>query len=270
MDNEENEREVIINPNEISNGDFKKHTCSFMFSTLKQFNLLSEINAKLDLAIASNAATDARVTDLEESVTKIRFDLDSALETKDTEIASLERKVRESDAKMEQLSTTIETMKISQKVQTDDLNKLCRKLSEETLSLERYTRSFNIRMFNLQETPGEKAHDVISKLEQAIHEVTGVAINVEYGHRTGPKRRDGKPRAVICRIASRQQRAVIMAKREEFFKKQLPIYDDLPAADLVEKKKYADIMKEKWSAKKKVRFVRGHWEVDDVVYKGED
>lgn len=239
MENEENEREVIINPNEISNGDFKKHTCSFMFSTLKQFNLLSEINAKLDLAIAANAATDARVTDLEESVTKIRFDVDEALETKDNEIASLERKVLESDAKMEQLSTTIETMKISQKVQTDALNKLCRKLSEETLTLERYTRSFNFRMFNMQEGNDEKTSEVIAKVNLAIQEVTGFPIKVEYGHRTGSKRRDGKPRAIICRVASRQDRAVLMSKRGDFFKKNLPIYDDIPAADLVEKLKYS-------------------------------
>ena len=148
------------------------------------------------------------------------------------------------------------------------LTKICDKLSAETLTLERYTRSYNFRLFNVPEVAGESAKDVMEKVNTLIHQVTGVDLKVEFGHRTGSKRDDDSPRPVICRIASRSQKMEMMAKRGEFFTKGFPIYDDLPAVDLLEKKKHAAVIKVKYEQKHKTQFIRGKWYLNGEVYNG--
>ena len=77
LDNDEDdEKEMKINPNTVSAGDFKKFTCGFMYSTLKSMDLLDEMNTKLDLAISTNSATEERVKTLEGTVTKMEEALD--------------------------------------------------------------------------------------------------------------------------------------------------------------------------------------------------
>ena len=123
-------------------------------------------------------------------------------------------------------------------------------------------------MFNIPEAANEKNTDVMEKVNLVINQVTGLDVSVEFGHRTGKPRTDGKPRPVICRIASRAERMDMMAKRSEFFTKGYPIYDDLPVVDLEEKKKHATVMKEKYELRQKTQFIRGKWYLNGEVYNG--
>ena len=60
-----------------------------------------------------------------------------------------------------------------------------------------------------------------------------------------------------------------MSKRADFFKAGFPIYDDLPAPDLAEKKKYSAVMKQKWEAgQRKQIFTRGKWFLNGEVFEG--
>ena len=263
LDNDEDdEKEMKINPNTVSAGDFKKFTCGFMFSTLKSMDLLNEMNTKLDQAISTNSATEEKVKKLEETVTK----MEEALTLKDTEIEELTKKVDAAQTRMDKLDEKINILTSDQ----GDLGKLRKQaddIGKETLTLERYTRSFNLRMFNVPDSVGDKSTDVIQFVDEKIAEITGSDIHVEYGHRVGVKK-DGKPRAVICRIASRQKKHEVMAKRGEFFRLGFPIYDDLPQVDLDEKIKHAAAMQQKWQEKQKVQFIRGKWYLNGQVYNG--
>ena len=104
LDNDEDdEKEMKINPNTVSAGDFKKFTCGFMFSTLKSMDLLNEMNTKLDQAISTNSATEEKVKKLEETVTK----MEEALTLKDTEIEELTKKVDAAQTRMDKLDEKI-------------------------------------------------------------------------------------------------------------------------------------------------------------------
>ena len=59
-----------------------------------------------------------------------------------------------------------------------------------------------------------------------------------------------------------------MAKRGEFFKKNRPIYDDLPQADLKEKQKHSAVMKLKYEQRHKTQFMRGKWFLDGIEFNG--
>lgn len=110
-------------------------------------------------------------------------------------------------------------------------------------------------------------------INATIKRITGYDINIEYGHRVGVAKRgegdaESKPRGVIFRFLSRQDRWRVLNRRKDFFKADVPLFEDLPPSDLVEKNKYAAVMKLKYQQKKKVSFFRGKWHVDDVEYNG--
>ena len=148
------------------------------------------------------------------------------------------------------------------------LSVLTRDSRKASLNNERHSRSFNLRAFNIPEEANEKTERTIELINQQIKRVTGLDIEIEYGHRTGQKKTDGSHRGVIFRFASRQDRWKVFGKRGEFFTKGIPLYEDLPAADLEEKKKHSAAIKDLYDAKHKVAFVRGHWYVDGNVFNG--
>ena len=60
-----------------------------------------------------------------------------------------------------------------------------------------------------------------------------------------------------------------MKRRDDFFKKGYLLFDDLPAADLEEKKKHSEAMKQLWAqGQKNQMFVRGKWYLNGAVYNG--
>ena len=222
MENESEEREMHLNPSDVNTPKFITFTSGFMFSTCKQLSVLNEINGKLDTVIAESEANKARIVTIESEVDTLKSDLQAAIDFKDNEIRDLSGKLTVSNQRIDQLDLKINTLTSKQGKDLCVLTKICDKLSAETLTLERYTRSYNFRLFNVPEVAGESAKDVMEKVNTLIHQVTGVDLKVEFGHRTGSKRDDDRPRPVICRIASRSQKMEMMSKRGEFFKKGFP------------------------------------------------
>lgn len=268
MSKEEVEREMKLDPSDCTKDEFKKFTCGFMFSTAKQLSLIQEMNGKFDEAIALSKTNAQDIKVVKADIATLKEDLQSALDFKDREIATLTTDVNANKATIQDLDARLTQCMRENEKEVDFLGKLCKKLEGETLTLERYTRSYNLRVFNEPESQGEKARDVMEKVNKLILEVTGKPIAVEYGHRTGAPRQDGSPRPIICRIASRSQRMEVIAKRGDFFTKNRPIYDDLPQADLREKQKHAAVMREKYNQHHKTQFVRGRWYLDGIEYKG--
>ena len=269
MEGEKDEREITINPNSCSQDKFKSFTCSYIYSTRNTMSLLSDISEKLDTVISNSQLLEGRVKSLEEDVVVIKQDMTNALELKDSEILELRGLITENKKRMDDMDLVLGQLRADHGRETAAWKKKTEKLAEETLTLERYTRSFNFRMFKLNESAGETSKDVVDAVNKIIHEVIGKPIKVEYGHRSGPKRPDGQSRAVICRIASRSERAEVMKRRNDFFKKGYLLFDDLPAADLAEKKKHSEAMQRLWAqGQKNQLFVWGKWYLNGAVYNG--
>ena len=101
-------------------------------------------------------------------------------------------------------------------------------------------------------------------MQEHILKCTGLDPTLEYGHRSGPKRDDGKARFIIVRFLSRLEKREVMSKKDKLFKAGILIFDDIPKADLVEKKKHSAEIKNLYTKNKdlKIAFFRGKWHVN--------
>ena len=135
------------------------------------------------------------------------------------------------------------------------------RIDEERLDLERYSRSFNLRLSGIKEEANEKPEASIKKVKDVIKQVTGIDAGIEYGHRIGPKKA-GVSRTIIFKLYSRMVVHAILQKRKDFFASRYPLHRDLPKIDLDNKLKYAAVMQQKYENKDKVAFVRGSWYVN--------
>lgn len=250
MEKETPERILKIDPPTANSPEFKSYTGAFMFSTAKHMELMSKL---MEEVLSANRKADDRITLLENKVETLQNTITKQADL----ITALETKVTKLQEDMGTNSTKLDKCKADSKTAVSG-----------TLVLERYTRSFNMRAFNIPEANNENTEQSIKLINETIKRVTGDDITVEYGHRVGKKRDDGKPRAIICRFASRQDRFKIFTKRRAFFDKGTPIYEDLPAIDLIEKKKHAAEIKVLHQQKHKVAFLRGKWFVDGAEFNG--
>ena len=261
MYQEEEERVMTINPVDVSAPNFKTFTCSFMFSTMKQLQLLETINKKLDAAIEGNEERDRKIRELEGSIE----DLKLSVAHRDGEIEDLKEE-------NEKLRSDFDTYKLETDQKFNTLTELVnssrKDAKKENLINERHSRSFNLRAFNIPEEPNEKTEKTIEKINNTIKTVTGLDIPIEYGHRTGKRKEDRSPRGVIFRFISRQDRWKVYSQRKKFFEQNIPLYEDMPEADLAEKKKHAAAIQLLYQADKKVAFVRGKWHVNGVEFNG--
>ncbi|CAH3016115.1 unnamed protein product [Porites evermanni] len=104
-------------------------------------------------------------------------------------------------------------------------------MRERLLSLERYSREYNIRFHNVPECTDEDCPEI------------------ENAHRVGPRNND-KPRVIICKFLYRPQRYKVIQKKRD-----------------LEDEKLKEVMKEAFENGKKPRFARGKLYIDGVLYR---
>ena len=80
---------------------------------------------------------------------------------------------------------------------------------ERLLSLERYSRDFNLRFYNIPESTGE---DCIAKLSDILGNDLQLQPNIENAHRIGPFKDDGTPRPIWLSFCT-DQSALKLSKR---------------------------------------------------------
>lgn len=80
---------------------------------------------------------------------------------------------------------------------------------ERLLSLERYSREYNLRFHNIEESPGE---DYLQKIHDILANQLNLEPTLENAHRAGP-RSDAKPRAIICKFVYRPERYKVIQKK---------------------------------------------------------
>ena len=134
-------------------------------------------------------------------------------------------------------------------------------MHERFLSIERYSREYNLRFHNIPESLGE---DCRQKIGDILTEQLKMK-PIENAHRVGPSIAD-KPRAIICKFIYRPERFEVLQKKRDL-QNNVWITEDLIWKDREKKKKLRDVMKEAYGSGKKPRFHRGQLYIDGALFK---
>ena len=84
-------------------------------------------------------------------------------------------------------------------------------MRERLLSLERYSREYNLRFHNVPESTDE---DCVQKVRNILSNQLDMEPEIENAHRVGP-RNDDKPRVIICKFLYRPQRYKVIQKKRD-------------------------------------------------------
>lgn len=251
-DNDE-ELEYALKLTGNENDNFKTFTATFMFDLSRHVAKIPTLLTKMDAVLTKH---DEVLNELSEMKVKV---------------TELEDKVTELEEKITSKNNELEALKKS-KDQTENtikrLEEAALNARNECNALERHSRESSIRVFNIKEEPKENPVDTIDKTKQIIKRISGIDIQVEFGHRVSKYER-GKNRPVILRFVSRFQKLEVLKHRSQFFEAGYPIYEDLTKMDLEEKKRHAAEMKIKYEAGARVSFHKGKWWVDGRAFNSE-
>ena len=226
---------IKINPLTATKSEF---ACYLMY-------LMTENAKNIGTLTTSMNALQGEVTSLKDKVT----DLEAAATAKDEECSELRKDLDAANLKIEE--------------QGRDIKHLMKRMDiadQNCLDLERHSRSSNVRIGGIGETPNE---DCKAKVTAVFEGVDLDNIDIENCHRVGEKKAD-QTRYMIVRFVRRTQRRDVLAKRKDLFDSGHPIYEDLPYKDLVVKKKFKKEIDAHFKNKDKVYFSRGAWYVNHV------
>ena len=112
------------------------------------------------------------------------------------------------------------------------------------MSLERYSRDYNLRFYNLPESTGE---DCIAKLCDIIGNDFQLQPNIENFHRIRPFKDDGTPRPILAKFLYRLEQLRV-AKKKRDLPDGVRVSDDLIWKDCQKKKQLRSVMKEAFQA----------------------
>ena len=138
-------------------------------------------------------------------------------------------------------------------------------LQERLLQMERYSRQYNLRFFNL---PEDSSEDCIKKLQSILSDDLGIETLIENAHRIGgPRADDGAdPRPIIAKVIYRPERFCVIQRKRDL-NNGVRVSEDLIWEDRQKKKKFKDVMKQAYDEGKKPRFCHGNLYIDGVLYK---
>lgn len=245
QENENSEYTVNVNPEVIKGKDFVNLASTCIF------DLSRSVKAVTETVSQTSSQLQTLMTGIQNLTTQVKQNTTDI--QKHTEyINNLKEKSQAQDIKIQNLEEKLATE--------------VKKCNEACLSLERYSRNFNIRIQNIPEDKDESPEISVQKAKEVIKNVTKLDIEVEYGHRLG-KSNNNKPRTIIIKLFSRFQIRKVMAKRKEMYLNGFPVFMDLPQADHETKMKHAKVMQEKFKEGHKVKFFNGSWYINGAVYK---
>ena len=263
---------VVINPKSITTiKELVSVTAPCLFDLSRSVAVIPTLIDKMDQLITRVDNTLSQVSALNEKYNNLRNEVDN----QKVRLTKLENENQVSDQSISNLETLAQDQQVEINTLKEKIRNLegnyeinVKKCQEATLSLERYSRDFNVRINNIKEEKGETPEVTINKAKAIVKQVCDIELDIEYGHRTG-KIGENSPRTVIFKLYSRLEKRKLMSKRKEMFAAGFPMFNDLPKQDLEEKLKHSEVMKRHFLNKKKVQFIRGRWFVDGMVYKGE-
>ena len=201
---------------------------------------------KLDHVLANQKVLENRLSKLEPEVERNSSDIKDVIKTLDCESERINSYSRVGD---------IERDLTAQKSETDHMAALVNTLQSQVLDLQRYTHSFNIRIFGIPEAQGESCKDIIDGLLKNKFGINQPAI--ENAHGTGSNT-ENKPKQIIARFHSRFTHcAVMVSAGEKLQGTGIRFVDDLIPADLEEKKRLKSLITDLYNKNMKPRFIQG-------------
>ena len=175
-------------------------------------------------------------------------------------------KLKESlDTKLEVLTGQLHEAKTRIDQIENDITKYAKEIDdtyERLLSLERYSRDYNLRFYNIPESTGE---DCIAKLRDIIENDLQLQSNIENAHRIRPFKDDGTPRPILAKFLYRPELFRVIKKKRDL-RDGVRVSDDLIWEDRQKKKQLRSVMKEAFEAGKRPRFHHGKLYIDGELH----
>ena len=129
---------------------------------------------------------------------------------------------------------------------------------ERLLSLERYSRDYNLRFYNIPESRGE---DCIAKLRDILVNDLQLQPNMENAHRIEPF----TPRPILAKFLYRPERFRVTKKKRDLLD-GVRVSDNLIWEDRQKKKQLRLVMKDAFEAGKRPRFHHGKLYIDGALH----
>lgn len=168
---------------------------------------------------------------------KFKEDLEAVKQKLDSTTESLTLKYDILKGELHEAMTRVEKLEGEVNKYATNINQAYERLQ----ALERYSRDFNLRFYNIPENPGENC---VEKLQTMLSDDLGIKPMIENAHRIGRPRTGAAsdPRPVIAKFLYRPERfRVIQNKRS--LKNGVRVSDDLIWEDRQQKKKLKEVMK---------------------------
>ena len=217
---------------------FVRHQLSSISDDLKD---VKGTQVKIQRDIAS---LQSQIKENESSISKLKESLDTKLEV-------LTGQLHEANTRIDQIEDVI----TKNAKEIDDTY-------ERLLSLERYSRDYNLRFYNIPESTGE---DCIAKLRDIIENDLQLQSNIENAHRIGPFKDDGTLRPILAKFLYCPERFRVIKKKRDL-RNGVRVSVDLIWEDRQKKKQLRSVMKEAFEAGKRPRFHHGKLYIDGVLH----
>jgi len=201
------------------------------------------------------------IKEIKENKAKIQSDLQllkNEVSSNKSEIKKIRESIDKATGDIHDANCRIDRTESDLKKFSKDVNNMYERL----VSLERYSRDFNLRFYKVPESAGE---DCILKLTDVISSDLNFQPTIENAHRSGVRREDGSPRPILAKFLYRPERLAIIKKKRDL-KNNVRISEDLIWEDRERKKQLRTVMKEAYEAGNRPRFHHGKLYINGELY----
>ena len=240
-------------------GDFEESSSSdSQFREFVKEKLLSLVQTG-EKQLAEMKAFNERLRKVEQK----HVEFEEALNHADMEREELRNNGMLMDERTTELSTQV------QKLETQLAAQM-----EETLNLQRYSRSFNLRIGGIKMTDNEHCIDLVSEIFASKFEISDPSSKIENAHRVASRPTNGgssgdrQPPHVIVKFFRRSDRLEILRKARNVLKDcNLFISQDYCQADYKRKRQLRPVMDNAFKQGKRPRFINGKLYIDGQLYR---
>lgn len=234
----------VFNPATATEAEFREFIVALFIEHKKE---KTELNMRIE-------QQDKEIANLRTKLNSLEKDNNSAFEFKDKEIDELKVKNESLKKEIADYKDSVRTLKGE-----------CKSNYERCVDLERHSRGFNLRFPKIPEVPKGQSEDCISILKEKLSKVGLGHVHIENAHRTGAETFDpNRPRAIIARFCYRPERRAVLKAKNELFKHNVPVFEDLVKSDLQIKMKYASAIKKHYESGKRVWFAKGFYYINGI------
>ncbi|XP_070550127.1 myosin-1-like [Ptychodera flava] len=215
---------------------------------------VESISDRVSTIMTEQRKLSKRMEDVETQYTE----LDKAMQFADNDIGKLKEENIELKAEVQKLQ-----------IKLDEFNKRTEQVESSAISLERYSRNYNLRFGGIPEVEDENCIEIIKKLAAEKFKMADILIdnahrspNLKVGHS-----KPAKPRHIIVKFPLRVQRSVLLRNwRTALRGTDIFVKPDLCHTDYKVKQSLRSVMDKAYNDKKKVKFVNGHLFINNSKY----